>query len=924
MGGAARPSMQERIRRRRRGGFVGRREELGLFRGNFDIPPDDDRHRFVFHVRGNAGVGKTSLMRELEEAARERGALTAYTDEAVAGVPEVMAAVSEQFGRQGRPLKALDRALATYRQRQFEAESAAVQAGLSAGPQVGLSAGPSVGLQAGAQPGPSAGLQAGAGAGADGPSAGSRALATAGLAGLGMVPGIGAFAAMADPGQVAEGADRLRAALSARLRSQEDVRLVLSPLQVLTPVLVSEIRRAGAEVPWIALFFDTYERTAPFLDEWLRDLITTERYGALPDHVVITLAGQRGLDPGHWGDYADVVTDLPLGPFTESEARRLLADKGVVDEPVVREVLRLSGRLPVLVSTLAAGRPDGPGDLDDPSATAVERFLKWERDPARRAVALACALPRGLNEDILRWAVGGRSAGVGAGSDSGAGVDTGAGSGAGASSGADTEGTAGRSDGQGTTGTAGLAGAAGFAGTVGLAAIVGEEEAAGLFGWLCTLPFVSGRSGGRARYHDVVRDPMLRLQRTASPRRWTEAHTRLAEAFARERAAAEDGLEPHLGIGADQRWAEESWRGPRLEESYHLLCARPRAALPAVLRDGIAACRLGPVAARRWARTLADAGRDSGSEQLGAWGAECLGALGDERRYAIDVLGLLLVRPELTEADRTAAYTARGWNHFRADAHEEALADYGRAVALDPAHVPAYHGRALTLRALDDFTGALADLDRAEELAPGTAWVPRERGETYRRAGRYEEAVAELDRAHARDPHDPVILGSRGQVKFQQGEEREALQDLDRAIELWSDYTWALRRRAHVRGRLGDTAGALADLGRAERLDPELAQVPGQRGEVYRWAGRYEEAVTEFTRALALDPSYTWALGSRAMALKSLGRTPEALADLNRALELRPAYDWARARRDELLAEQDASAGPDDDPGATAPGRADA
>ncbi|MFB7271325.1 tetratricopeptide repeat protein [Streptomyces sp. NPDC056244] len=810
---------------------MGRREELALFRGNFDIPPDDDRHRFVFHVRGNAGVGKTSLVRELEEVARERGALTAYTDEAVAGVPEVMAAVSEQFGRQGRPLKALDRALATYRQRQFEAESAAVTAD-----------------------------PAGGGAGSQGgPSAGSRAVATAGLAGLGLVPGVGAFAGMVDPGQVAEGADRLRAALSARLRSQEDVRLVLSPLQVLTPVLVSEIRRVGAEVPWIALFFDTYERTAPFLDEWLRDLVTTERYGALPDHVVITLAGQRGLDPGHWGDYADVVTDLPLAPFTESEARRLLADKGVVDEPVVRDVLRLSGRLPVLVSTLATNRPDGSGDLDDPSATAVERFLKWERDPARRAVALACALPRRLNEDILRAAVGERSPGAG-------------------------------------------------------------EDSAGLFGWLRTLPFVSGRSGGRAaQYHDVVRDPMLRLQRTASPRKWTDAHTRLAEAFARERAAAEEGLEPYGDIGADQRWAEESWREPRLEESYHQLCARPRAALPEVLRDGIAACRLSPVPVRHWARMLADAGRDSGSEQLGAWGAECLAALADERRYAIDVLGLLLARPELTEADRTAAYTARGWNHFRADAHEEALADYGRALALGPAHVPAYHGRAVLLRALDDFTGALADLDRAEELVPGTAWVPRERGETYRRAGRYEEAVAELDRAHARDPRDPVILGSRGQVKFQQGLgqetregeswEREALQDLDRAIELRSDYTWALRRRAHIRGRLGDTAGALADLGRAERLDPETAQVPGQRGEVYRWAGRYEEAVAEFTRALALDPSYTWALGSRAMALKALGRTAEALADLNRALELRPGYGWARARRDELLAETGAAGG---------------
>ncbi|MFF3754606.1 tetratricopeptide repeat protein [Streptomyces sp. NPDC002018] len=849
--GATRPSLQERIRRRRRASFVGRRRELAVFRENLDLPLDDERHRFLFHVRGNAGVGKTSLVRELEQLARERGALTAYTDESVAGVPEAMAAISEQFGRQGRPLKALDRSLATYRQRRFEAESAALEGGP---PQ-------------------------------DGPSAGALAVTRAGLAGLGLVPGVGAFAGVADPGQVAEGADRLRAAVAARLRGHEDTELVLSPLRVLTPVLVSEIRRVGADAPWIALFFDTYERTGPYLDVWLRDLITTERYGALPDHVVITLAGQRRLDPLRWGDYTDVVTDLPLEPFTESEARLLLADRGVTDEPVVRDVLRLSGRLPVLVSTLASNvsalagdRPTGSGDLDDPSATAVDRFLKWEPDPARRAVALACALPRRLNEDILRAAVGKRTAGAGS---AGRGTDP------------DVPGGQGGQGGQGghQRGQGGESGES------------GEDGTAALFGWLCSLPFVGGRTGGRVRYHEVVRDPMLRLQRTASPQRWTAAHIRLAEAFAREREAAGDGLGPGEGIGPDQRWAQESWRASRLEESYHLLCARPGTALPGVLRDGIAVCRLGPVEVRRWARTLADAGRDSGSEPVGAWGADCLAALGDERRYAVDVLGLLLTRAGLTEPDRTAAYTARGWNHFRADAHEQALADYGRALALDPAHVAAYHGRALTYRALDDFTRALADLDRAEELAGGTAWIPRERGETYRRAGRHEEAVAALDLALARDPRDPLTLGSRAQAKVQQGRPREALQDFDRAIELSDDYTWALRRRAHVRGRLGDVDGALADLGRAERLAPGMGQVPAGRGEVYQFAGRYEEAVAEYTRALALDPSYTWALGSRAMALRALGRTAEARADLDRALELDPGYGWAAARRTELLAE---------------------
>lgn len=122
-----RPSMQELIGRRKRAGFVGRRSELDLFRGNFDTAPEDERHTFVFHIHGTAGVAKSSLVRELEAVATQRKALTACTDETVNSVPEAMAAISAQFARQGAELKALDKLLAAYRQRRHEAETASAE-----------------------------------------------------------------------------------------------------------------------------------------------------------------------------------------------------------------------------------------------------------------------------------------------------------------------------------------------------------------------------------------------------------------------------------------------------------------------------------------------------------------------------------------------------------------------------------------------------------------------------------------------------------------------------------------------------------------------------------------------------------------------------------------------------------------------------
>ncbi|MEU0657489.1 tetratricopeptide repeat protein [Streptomyces lavendulocolor] len=790
----SRPSMAQLLQQHQQDGFVGRRRELSVFAENFALPPEDPRHRFVFHVRGMAGVGKTTLVRRLEETAREHGALTAYVDETAHDVPAAMAAISGCLDRQGHPLKALDRQLAAYHRFRHEAEAAA-QAGPADGP-----------------PGPP---------GAPAPSPGSLAAAQAGLIGAGMLPVVGAFAGGVDPALVARGADRLRATLGPRGRARgDDARLALDPVPVLGPLFVAELDRVAKDVPWIALFLDTFERTGPVLGTWLRDLLAGERYGPLPGNVVLALAGRDRLDPACWSEWSHAVADLPLEPFTEPETRHLLTARGVVDEPVVQDVLRLSGGLPVLVSTLA----QHPGEPNTAGATAVDRFLKWEDDPARRAAALACALPRRLNQDVFAAAVG--------------------------------DGT----------------------------------DAAELYGWLLTLPFV-GERDDHARYHDVVRAPMLRLQRTGSPQRWREAHTRLADACAAWAADAGPDVSPH------ELWEHENLRALRLEELYHRLCAAPATAVEDALRDGIGACTEGAVQARRWARALAEAGEDTDDGPLCRLGAACLEALDDPARSVVGVLDLLVARagPD----DRAHALAARGRALYDAGRYEDSLADFDRALALGPSP-RAYTGRALAHRARGDLDAALADHDRAVGLATRKARPLAHRGETHRRAGRYAEALADLDQVVGLDPAWVWPRASRAQVKHALGRPAEALADLDLALGMDPDHLWSLVRRAQVRRALGDTTGALADLDRARAVAPGDPWVLGERGEALRAAGRPADAVAAYTAALALDPGYAWALGSRALAHEALGDTGAAMADLDRALALDPGYAWAAAQRDRI------------------------
>ncbi|MER6818639.1 tetratricopeptide repeat protein [Streptomyces cellulosae] len=833
-----RVSLQERVRRRTRAGLVARSAERELFRRNFGTSPDDERHRFLFHVHGAAGVGKTRLVKEFEHLAREQGALTAYVDETSGSVPEVLEAVCRQFALRGHRLKDLERTLATHRERRHEAETAALAA---------------------LDPAP------------DGaPSAGGMALARAGLAGLGLVPGVAPFTAVLDPEQLAHGADRLRTVLAARFRSHEDVRLVLDPASVLTPVLADELDAVASDVPWTVLLLDTYERTGPFLDAWLHDLLATDRYGVLPDTVVVVTAGRHPADPARWGTFADFMTSLPLQPFTEAEARGLLAERGVTAEPVVAEALRLTGGLPVLLSTIAGTRPAGPEDVTDPSATAVERFLKWEQDPGRRSAALAGALPRLLDVDVFA-----------------------------------------------------------------VAADCGRDRAEELYAWVETLPFAD-RLGGRLRYHDIVRAPMLRLQRGRSPRSWADGHGRLAHAFRTWREQTESGRDT-AGL-----WLDETWCELRLGELYHRLCAVDPTAVPDTLQDLVEACDQGEALAGRWIRMLEDAGRDAGVPDAVAWGGQLAGALAaGGTEGVLDTLLTWTVPPPpppgVGQLGSGAAWTQQGSGPVPAGgAYPRGDARSGPVPAGHPGYgtpppqtrmwpqsrpvhgtiperitLPApllariHRDRALAHAARHDRMAAVAELGRALALTPDDPRTLGLRGEFLRAVGLLTEAAADLERATALDPADAYAWASLGATRLALRHPEGARTVLDRALALKPDYGWALVRRARVARELGDPEGRLSALDRAVAADPGSAWAHCERGDALHAADRDQEALDAYDRALALDPGYASAYASRGVAHHRLGHLDQALADLDRALELNPSYAWARERRDAVVRDLD-------------------
>lgn len=217
--------------------------------------------------------------------------------------------------------------------------------------------------------------------------------------------------------------------------------------------------------------------------------------------------------------------------------------------------------------------------------------------------------------------------------------------------------------------------------------------------------------------------------------------------------------------------------------------------------------------------------------------------------------------------------------------------------------IVAYANRAWAYTLLGDSDRAVADFDKAIALDPALESAHRGKGIAHHRKGQYREAIAAFGRAIAAKPDYAGAFVDRGLAHAALGEGQRALADLDAAVGILPDVGRYYFLRASVTERLGKADTALADLDRAVSLEPKTAVCRIARGRVLATLGRTKEAIADFTAALALDPALTTAkrwiddLERRKPAPQSPARPPRHTAkDETLALSW-PACGEAKAYR---------------------------
>ena len=199
-----------------------------------------------------------------------------------------------------------------------------------------------------------------------------------------------------------------------------------------------------------------------------------------------------------------------------------------------------------------------------------------------------------------------------------------------------------------------------------------------------------------------------------------------------------------------------------------------------------------------------------------------------------------------------------------AGAAERALADLGRAIALDPKLAEAYNNRGVVYRDRGDYALARAELDRALEIDPKLALAYVNRAQLFRLSGSPDQALADYAAALAIEPSAALYIG-RGQLLHEQGKCAEALASHEMALEL--DEELVARAEAHK-----NLAWVLATCADPEHRDGPRARTHAEHAcELSRW--RDSSCIGVLAAAYAEAGDFA---AARRLVRKALEQTPDA------------------------------------------------
>ncbi len=135
-------------------------------------------------------------------------------------------------------------------------------------------------------------------------------------------------------------------------------------------------------------------------------------------------------------------------------------------------------------------------------------------------------------------------------------------------------------------------------------------------------------------------------------------------------------------------------------------------------------------------------------------------------------------------ASEAQGHAAQGETLARSGQTETALAEFNRALALDPYNAQALYGRGLIYQSHNQHQFAIEDFSAASGLNPQKPEPLLARANSYLALDKAREAAADLDEAAEADPNNAQVWAARGLAYERLSERTKAAASYSRALAL--------------------------------------------------------------------------------------------------------------------------------------------
>ncbi|KAI8596449.1 mitochondrial precursor protein import receptor tom70 [Dissophora ornata] len=238
--------------------------------------------------------------------------------------------------------------------------------------------------------------------------------------------------------------------------------------------------------------------------------------------------------------------------------------------------------------------------------------------------------------------------------------------------------------------------------------------------------------------------------------------------------------------------------------------------------------------------------------------------------------------------------------------YQQAMEAYNKAIELDTTHM----AKALNMRGtftflIGDGKKALADFDKAIELDPNYVQTYIKRGSIFMEQGDAGKTFGEFETAISIDAEDPNIYYHRGQVFFITGEYESAARDYVKSIELEPKFVFSHIQYGVAQYKLGNISDAMNIFKKALKDFPDSGDVNNYYGELLLDQQQFDQAFERFDKAIKLKPSNPLPYINKALLVFQWKQDPAGAERLClQSLESDPECDVAIATLGQLFLQQ--------------------